>query len=73
MYIYYGIQSHFYNQLKTQHTDSYDCVRMHVYMHLAFKELSHLDLPLITQTLGLPLILDLLGKIIALINESFPS
>ena len=36
-HVYYGIQSHFYNQ--TQHTDSYDCVRMHVYMHFAFKEL----------------------------------
>ena len=38
MYMYYGIQSHFYN---TQHTDCDDHVRMHVYMHLVFKELMY--------------------------------
>ena len=42
MYNMVGIQSDFYNQHNTQHTESYGCVRMHVYMHLAFKELINL-------------------------------
>ena len=39
MYMYYGIRSDFYDQHNTQHTESYDRVRMHVYLHLAIKEL----------------------------------
>ena len=33
------IKEMFFNQQNTQHTDIYGRVRMHVYMHLAFKEL----------------------------------
>ena len=38
LYAYYGIQSNLYNQHNTQHTESNGCVKMHVFMPLAFKE-----------------------------------
>ena len=46
----------------TQHTESYDCVRMHayMYMHLAFKELTYLSVKLSLIVLFLKLELDYL-------------